>query len=125
MSDPFTSLQISPAGTVTIPTYTPVFRVPFGAPIPHTVGDDTLRSLHILNFTLLPDTGTTDSLVQILGGSPGQWIALSPENVGDEIRLVHSVNLVMMPFQSDVVLTDPSHVILLVRRGVDQYVKPV
>lgn len=124
MADPWSDLMISSDG-ITIPTYTAVFRVEFGAKIPFAVGDDTHRSLQVLNFRLIPESGSTDQVTQIFGGADGQWISVAPKTPGHSIRLVHNASQLVLPFDSDIVLSDPNHIVMLVRRGVNLYAKPI
>lgn len=124
MADPFTDLNIV-SDVITIPTFNTVFRgdFPVNTPIPWATGDDSLRSLQILNFQLVPET-QQDQVTSITGGAPGQWICLKTKTAGDEITFVHSVNLVM-PFMSNLVLNDTTIIALFVHLGGNVYAKPV
>ena len=125
MADPFTDLTISGADEIAIPVYPTLYRtdLPESQEFTWDQVDNIFRSLHILNFNLVPQT-STDQIVRITGGSVGQWICVRPKTPGDEIEFVHSANLIL-PFSSNLSLRSPNELALFVNLGGDVYAKPV
>jgi hypothetical protein len=120
-------LVIDSSGFITIPstfggqailTYT---RTSLGRELTYLEGDANLYEVQIRNFTLTPESGVTDTVVQILGGHVGTQVFLRPGQSGWTITLEDGGNL-HIPTGS-IELSQPYHVVCFVCIGTDEYAK--
>lgn len=124
----WSSLQINASGQLTIPTtfggqaIDVILRTEKGGELTYLEGDANLLAIQTRGFSVLPNTGSVDSIVQILGGIPGETsIFLRPEQTGHQITLEHGANLFIG--SGSITLAETWHVVMMVCIGTNQYAK--
>jgi hypothetical protein len=105
-------------GGQTIQTYT---RTSLGRELTYLEGDANSYDVQVRNFTLTPNSGTADTVVQIFGGHPGTQVLLRPGQSGWVITLEDGANLHIPT--GTIELSELYHVVCLVCVGTNEYAK--
>lgn len=127
MAQNWTSLQINGSEQITVPSsfagqsLSVTLRTDKGGELTYLEGDVNTIHVQVRNFTILPFSGQTGTISQIMGGTPGTQLLLRPATVGHEITIENSANL-FIP-SGTIVLSAVSHVVMLVWIGTDTYAK--
>lgn len=117
----FVDLTIDASGFITVPNDVFVSRAVKGTELTWNEHDAAHRDAMIRNFNLLPNTGTADTLTQILGGHTGSHVLLRPKNAGDVITIADSATLRLST--GTLVLSEVWHCVIFVCLGANFYAK--
>lgn len=127
MAQDWTSLTLDASGFITIPTtfggqtIATNLRTVKGSELTYLEGDVTIIDSQIRHYTLIPNSGNSDTLVQILGGHSGADIMLRPDNAAYTITIQDGANL-HVP-SGTIVLSAVHHMVLFTCIGTDIYAK--
>ena len=110
MGDPYQLIQLSVSNTLTIPTYSTIYRtdLPVATELLWSQSDDGRRDSRIIHVKIEANGGGTPAaltLSQILGGHDGTDVMIRMANAGDTLTIEHDNTKIVLPFDSDMIIT--------------------